>query len=543
MILQKIAADDYECPPTTCYCDHLCDHKGQPGPGVYRFSLEPVQYALDATRPIGYRGLDTLKRVLASPAYNRMTGYGLGGEVWLCLTCAEGIWDNKFWREVCGDTKAPNAVHELIQISECIVPEIRSIPGLPGRFNLTSPQRHTLELWIAVHRRAVFVCDPANSAAKKLLDEGADVREVFPSEFFSDDSGQAIYRDAETRDFRGRASNDQIAELMWDQVFCKKLSESMELSDQLVARVEREQGDRSPRQKKEEEEKEEEKKKVKVEEEEEEEKVREGKKEEKEKEKKEKNLKQVKEGKEEKGKEKEKGKKKKKEKDTNVSIDDDVNGKLFLALPSLSMLIRIQKDSDVEFMTAIRVSERAKAQKRQRRSANLNKLVEKGSSSKELALPALPNTGVQLQPSTSPPQGSTSQPQSSTSQPKPGVAFKLKFKSKAPLPRAQNAFSDATQVLKATKLSHESHDGELEKGGNNGLSDFEFVKKTRERDSMPVPPVRMTVNADRTPSSTTSQAACKGQKRDREGSPVTVAPAPDPDDAAEERRRKCAKPG
>lgn len=102
---------------------------------------------------------------------------------------------------------------------------------------MTSSEKHTLELWIAVHRRAAWVYDPEKSAARKLLDEGVDFRTVFPSDFFPDDSGQAVYRDVASLNFRGYVPNAVVAELTWDQVLGKKLSESLELRNQLVEHV------------------------------------------------------------------------------------------------------------------------------------------------------------------------------------------------------------------------------------------------------------------------------------------------------------------
>ena len=87
----------------------------------------------------------------------------------------------------------------------------------------------------------MYLKDPANTDVKKLLEEGVYVERAFPKDLFPALTGQALYRDAETRGYRGRAFNGSYAELHWSQVSLRKLSEAMKMSDELVKAVEKEE--------------------------------------------------------------------------------------------------------------------------------------------------------------------------------------------------------------------------------------------------------------------------------------------------------------
>lgn len=217
-------------PQTTCHYGIHCDHKGQPEPETYRFSIERREKAMSATHPIGFRGIQNLSTVLRSPT---LMGQGKGGEIWICLTCYEGVLDDKLYRKLFGDGTDPAGLHQLIQWLNFIVPETRSLPEFPGTFTLTSPQRHTVYLWVAVHQWVVYLCE--NPEVKKLLDNGVYVEKAFPSDLFPAlNYNEALYLDTETRDFRAYTPNGNTAELRWVQVLNTKLSDSLAMSDQLV---------------------------------------------------------------------------------------------------------------------------------------------------------------------------------------------------------------------------------------------------------------------------------------------------------------------
>lgn len=131
------------------------------------------------THSVGFRGEKPLSEVLKSPT---IMGYGKGGEIWIYVTCYEGILDGRLYRKILGDGEDPTGLHPLIQWLNFIVLETRSLPGFPGMFTLTSPQRYTVNQWIAVHRRLVYLYENPN--VKKLLDDGVYVEKVFPGDVF-----------------------------------------------------------------------------------------------------------------------------------------------------------------------------------------------------------------------------------------------------------------------------------------------------------------------------------------------------------------------
>lgn len=231
-------------PQTTCHYGYQCDHQGRPPSRRYRFNVEFKEVAMSTTYPIEFRGEQSLSVVLKSLT---LMGYGKGGEIWICLSCFEGVLDGSLYRRLFGDGTAtdPTRLHPLIQWLNYIVPETRSVPAFPGAFTLNSPQRHTVYLWIAVHQRIVYLCENPN--VKNLLKDGVYVEKAFPSDVFPGLNGaKTLYPDEATRDFRGYTSNGKIAELKWDQVLERKLSDSLAMSDELVEFLESEMVDVSP---------------------------------------------------------------------------------------------------------------------------------------------------------------------------------------------------------------------------------------------------------------------------------------------------------
>lgn len=130
-------------------------------------------------------------------------------------------------------------LHQQIEWLNFSVPGTRSLPGFPGIITLTSPQRHTVYLWVAVHLWVFHPCE--NLDVKKLLDDGVYVEKAFPRDLFPAlNSSEALYLDAETRDYRGYSPSGQPAELNWSQILEEKLSDSLKLSDELVEFLENE---------------------------------------------------------------------------------------------------------------------------------------------------------------------------------------------------------------------------------------------------------------------------------------------------------------
>ena len=134
---------------------------------------------MSTTHPIRFRGEKPLSEVLKSPT---IKGYGKGGEIWICVTCYEGILDGRLYRKIFGDGEDPTGFHPLIQWLNFTVLETRSLSGFPDMFTLTSPQRYTVNLWIGFHRRLVYLYENPN--VKKLLDDGVYVEKAFPGDVF-----------------------------------------------------------------------------------------------------------------------------------------------------------------------------------------------------------------------------------------------------------------------------------------------------------------------------------------------------------------------
>lgn len=184
--------------------------------------------------PIESQGIRSLSKVLQSPT---LMGQGKGGEEWMCITCYEGLLDNRLYS--IHKVERPK-LPRLLTWLDYIVPEIRSLPNFPSMITLTSPQRHTVYLWIAVHRWIVYLCK--NPKVKEELDKEVYVEKAFRGSglFPALNSGKALYLDVATRDYKGCAPSGSLAELNWSQVLEQNLSEFLALSDDLVELRERE---------------------------------------------------------------------------------------------------------------------------------------------------------------------------------------------------------------------------------------------------------------------------------------------------------------
>ena len=239
--LQVVPGEGPQTPPTTCFIDRLCQstRRAAFSPGSYRLSMEPV--ASLTANTIGHRALAPFRSAISDPD---SVGRGADGQTWLCLKDLELIYEGYFERLSGHVNRSLTPLHTFPHIVESLHPETRSIPSLPGVLTLSSPQRHTMYLWIGVHRWILYLADPVNAAVKKLLEDGVYAEKGFPKDQFPALTGEALYRDAESRDYRGTASNGRLAELNWSQVRLTKLSEAMELSEELVRMVETEELER-----------------------------------------------------------------------------------------------------------------------------------------------------------------------------------------------------------------------------------------------------------------------------------------------------------
>ena len=235
--MQVVPQEKKKAPPTTCYFDRLCQSARHAVfiPGSYRLSLEPRESLKASTA--GYQALSPFTNALSDP---ETIGRGAEGQIWMCLVDLELLYEGHLERLAGAHNRPLTALHTFTCIIESLYPETRSIPSLPAVLTLSSLQRHTVYLWVGVHRWILYLGDPVNAGVKKLLEEGVYAEKAFPKDLFPAFTGQALYRDAETRDFRGQALNDRFVELTWSQVRHTKLSEAMRMSDELVRTTEEE---------------------------------------------------------------------------------------------------------------------------------------------------------------------------------------------------------------------------------------------------------------------------------------------------------------
>lgn len=190
---------------------------------------------------LGYKAAANLSTTTALKGYDKGRGEGARGEIWVCLVCAEHMWEGQLGRAVRGEAPLTSSLHPLVEIACWILAEIRRNEEKPGTYTLTSAQRHALELWRAVHFNLDIISDPANGEVLGQLDKGnpAGVYTQFPEATFLSPLGKALYHDEEAFGVRGYAPNGMVAELTCQQVVAKKLSVVMAMSDELVDRIER----------------------------------------------------------------------------------------------------------------------------------------------------------------------------------------------------------------------------------------------------------------------------------------------------------------
>lgn len=132
-------------------------------------------------KTVGYQALAAFRRAIREP---ELIGTGADGQRWLCLVDLELLYEGYFHRLEGAAATPLTPLHTFTEIIESLCPETRSVPSLLGVLTLSSPQRHTLYLWIAVHHYILYLDDPANSAVKRLIKEGVYAEKAFPKELF-----------------------------------------------------------------------------------------------------------------------------------------------------------------------------------------------------------------------------------------------------------------------------------------------------------------------------------------------------------------------
>ena len=114
--------------------------------------------------------------------YNPWSGRGIDGQYWLCLRDLELYYKGRFER-ITGLVNTPlTHLYENVEFIESLYPEARSNSTFPGILNLSSAQKHTVYLRIAVHRYILDLADPANAGVKKLLDQEVACEKAFPGD-------------------------------------------------------------------------------------------------------------------------------------------------------------------------------------------------------------------------------------------------------------------------------------------------------------------------------------------------------------------------
>ena len=102
----------------------------------------------------------------------------------MCLIDLELLYEGHFERLAGAHDRPLTPLYSFTCIIESLYPETRSIPSLPAVLALSSPQRHTVSLWVCVHRWILYLADPANAGVKKLLEEGVYAEKALPKDLF-----------------------------------------------------------------------------------------------------------------------------------------------------------------------------------------------------------------------------------------------------------------------------------------------------------------------------------------------------------------------
>lgn len=205
-----VPRESAKTPLTTYFMSKWCQSNGPAvcTPGSYRLSLELRASIKSDT--VGHKAVVPFREAISEP---ELIGKGAQKETWFCLRDLEQLYDGRFHRMTGKPSKSLNPLRASSHIIESLHPETRSVPSLPGILTLTSPQIYTLHLWVAVHRYILYLDDPANADVRNRPEQGRLVEKVFPKGLSPALTGEVLNRDAETRNFRGRAPSGHYVEL------------------------------------------------------------------------------------------------------------------------------------------------------------------------------------------------------------------------------------------------------------------------------------------------------------------------------------------
>lgn len=225
-VLQRIPEHDNDFEEPTC--GHLlCNDDIKARPGEYRLSFES-RAKFDASDNLPFKPATKLAELskMRRQDYQKSRGLGQSGEEWICLRCAEAIHAR-------GDGS-----EGLVLSNFTVLPEHRHIPHHPERCRLSSAQSYGLNLWLALARYQKFVDDRENAGVLERLNGSRRPFVIFPKGLYSHNTAPALYDDLAVFEARGRASYGRIAEVPWQNIQYRNLSDAMVMVDEHAAMVE-----------------------------------------------------------------------------------------------------------------------------------------------------------------------------------------------------------------------------------------------------------------------------------------------------------------
>lgn len=133
----------------------------------------------------------------------------------MCLRCAEAI-------HACGDGS-----EGLVLSNFTVLPEHRHIAHHPDKCRLSSAEAYGLNLWLALARYHKFVDSSDNAGVLERLNGARGPFVIFPRGLYLHKSAPALYDDLVIYETRGRSSDGRIAEVPWQNIQYRNLSDAM----------------------------------------------------------------------------------------------------------------------------------------------------------------------------------------------------------------------------------------------------------------------------------------------------------------------------